>query len=63
MRTVDSTFSKKVKIFNIRTGQVLELVAEKQVLDSILISILKGKYCEQEVLSIDDFIQECHKYI
>jgi hypothetical protein len=62
MRTIDNSFSKKIKIFNIRTGQVLELIADKPTLDNIMVSILKGKYCEQEVLSIDDFIQECHKY-
>ena len=63
MRTIDNSFSKKIKIFNIRTGQVLELIAEKHILDKIMISILKGKYGSQEVLSIDDFIQECHKYL
>lgn len=63
MRTIDPMFSKKVKIFNIRTGQVLELVAEKAILDKIVLSLLQGKYGEQKVLTDEEFLEECHNYL
>jgi len=63
MRTNDPMFSKKVKILNIRTGQIFELVAEKEKLDKIMVAILKGKYGEQSPFTDADFLKECHKYI
>ena len=62
-KTIDPTFSKKVKIFNIRTGEVLELVAEKAALDKIVLALLKGKYGEQITLTDDEFLKECHGYL
>jgi hypothetical protein len=61
MRTIDPTFSKSVKIFNIRTGQVLRLEADKPVLDSIVIALLKGKYDKVEESSAEDFVSECRR--
>jgi dihydrofolate reductase len=63
MRTIDPRFSKKVKIFNIRTGQVLELVAEKHTLDKIVVALLKGKYGEQIPFTDEEFLKECHGYL
>jgi hypothetical protein len=63
MRTIDPTFSKKVKIFNIRTGEVLELVAEKAALDKIVLALLKGKYGDQTTLTDAEFLKECHGYL
>lgn len=60
MRTIDPAFSKQVKIFNVRTGKVLELVAEKETLDKIVVSLLKGKYEELKALSDEEFLKECH---
>jgi hypothetical protein len=63
MRTIDPGFSKKVKIFNIRTGEVLELVAEKNMLDKIVLALLKGKYGDQQILTDAEFLKECHSYL
>lgn len=63
MRTIDPAFSKEVKIFNVRTGEVLELVAEKETLDKIVVSLLRGKYEEHKVFSDEDFLKECHGYL
>jgi hypothetical protein len=62
-KTIHPTFSKKVKIFNIRTGEVLELVAEKAALDKIVLALLKGKYGDQVTLTDDEFLKECHGYL
>lgn len=59
MRTIDPEFSKAVKIFNIRTGQVLRLEADKATLDSIVIALLKGKYESSPPSSAADFVAEC----
>lgn len=61
--TIDPGFSKKVKIFNIRTGEVLELVSGKKLLDKIVLALLKGKYGEQITLTDEEFLKECHGYL
>lgn len=63
MRTIDPKFSKTVKIFNIRTGQILRLDARKSILDKIVVSLLKGKYVKQEPISDDLFVRTCRKSI
>lgn len=63
MRTIDPGFSKTVKIFNIRTGQILRLDARKSILDKIVVSLLKGKYVKQEPISDDLFVRTCRKSI
>ena len=63
MRTIDPGFSKTVKIFNIRTGQVLRLEADKGTLDSIVIALLKGKYEAAQLSSAADFVEECRRSV
>jgi hypothetical protein len=63
MRTIDPDFSKDVKIFNIRTGNVLQLNASKPVLDRIVVALLKGKFDKAHPSSETDFVNECRKYI
>lgn len=63
MRTIDPGFSKNVKIFNIRTGQILRLETSKSVLDHIVITLLKGKYEKQEPFTDEEFLDACRKFI
>ena len=63
MRTIDPDFTKDIKIFNIRTGNVVKLDASKTVLDHIVVTLLKGKYAKVEPSSESDFISECRKHI
>ena len=63
MRTIDPEFSKDVKIFNIRTGQVLRLETEKATLDTIVIALLKGKYESAPPSNAEDFVAECRRAI
>ncbi len=44
------------KIFNIRTGEIQKLVADKKYLDFIVVSLLQGKYQEVEKISDAEFI-------
>jgi len=59
MRTLDSRFSKSVKIFNIKTGEILRLNAEKAMLDKIMVLLLKGKYAKQMAPTTETFIEDC----
>jgi hypothetical protein len=59
MRTLDPKFSKSVKIFNIKTGQVFRLEASHDELTKIMVALLKGKYERQPPSSETDFIASC----
>jgi len=59
MRTMIPGFSKKVKIFNIKTGEILTLNADKAMLDRIVILLLKGKYVKQTAPTTETFIEDC----
>jgi len=63
MRTINPVFSKKVKIFNIRTGQILRLDADKSVLDTVVVALLKGKYMKQAPFTEEEFLASCRQYI
>jgi len=63
MRTLDKKFSKKIKIFNIKTGQVLRLEASLEQLRTIVVAILKGKYEKKPPSTEADFITECRELI
>jgi len=63
MRTLDPKFSKSVKIFNIKTGEILRLESDKAMLDRIVILLLKGKYMKQMPPTTETFIDDClHVY-
>ena len=63
LRTLDPKFSKQVKIFNVKTGEILRLEAEKHVLDRIVVLLLKGKYVKQMAPSTETFIEDCSNII
>jgi ribosomal protein S7 len=63
MKTIQPKFSKKVKIFNIRTGQILRLDADKSVLDKVVVALLKGKYMKQIPFTEEEFLTTCRQYI
>lgn len=47
------------KIFNIRTGEIQKLVADREHLDFIVISLLQGKYQEIEKITDEAFLNMC----
>jgi len=63
LRTLDPEFSKTVKIFNIKSGEILRLEAEKTVLDKIVVLLLKGKYRKQMAPTTETFIEDCSKIL
>jgi hypothetical protein len=50
---------KNFKIFNIKTNELLSLNATPEHLNTIMLSLLKGKYQTQEVKTDEEFINDC----
>ena len=55
--------SKKSKILNIKTGEILRLDATIEELNQIMIALLKGKYGKQDFISDVDFVDNCRKFL
>jgi AAA domain len=51
--------TKKVKIFNIKTGEILELCATADDLTTIVVELLRGKYEKPVVLTDAQFLEQC----
>lgn len=58
-RTLYPNDKREVKIFNIKTGEILRLNATNEDLTHIVVSILKGKYVENSPKTDDEFLNEC----
>jgi hypothetical protein len=52
---------RDIRILNIKTGEVLELQATNDELTLIMVSLLKGKYCEPVVKTNEEFVADCCK--
>jgi TusA-related sulfurtransferase len=48
-----------VKIFNIKTGEVLRVEATDAELTEIVVELLKGKYTEVKPVGNEDFVNSC----
>jgi hypothetical protein len=59
LRTIEPSFSRDFKLFNIRTGEIWKLNCEKSVLDHIVVELLKSKYIRGEMANDSDFITNC----
>jgi hypothetical protein len=62
-RTIHKDGEKEIKIFNIRSGQVLRLEATDAQLTHIVVVLLKGKYEKEPPLPEGDFINECRRIL
>ena len=57
-RTINPESTKKVKIFNIKNGEVMELHATIDELTKIIIELLRGKYEKAERLNDQQFLKQ-----
>lgn len=55
--------SRKVKIINIRTGEVCALKTESHLIDEVMMLLFENKYGKETVLSDSEFIERCAKGI
>jgi len=51
--------SKEFKIFNIKTGEQMRLEATGEQLNTIVLTLLKGKYQENIVKTDEEFVEDC----
>jgi hypothetical protein len=58
---MDSVSEKEFRIFNIKTGEILRLETTKDVLDKIVIALLKGKYDTYNPQPDEEFLRDCRK--
>ena len=58
-RTLNPGSHHSIKIFNIKTGQILRLEADNDTLTEIVAKLLKGKYEESEPINDKAFLEQC----
>jgi len=54
---------KKVKILNIKTGEIMKLESTTEQLTEIVVALLRGKYGNSEMKDDANFIQDCKNTI
>jgi hypothetical protein len=54
---------KQVKIFNIKTGEILRLCAKTEQLTGIVVALLEGKYGKPETKNDEDFVKGCQDFL
>ena len=59
----DEYQEKVFKIFNIKTGEIMRLDATIHELNTIMITLLKGKFQEPIKKTDEEFIEDCQKYV
>jgi len=58
-KTVYPDIPKMFRIINIKTGEILRLVAEPEKIDDIFVQILRGKYGKMAPVTDEEFIANC----
>jgi len=59
----DQSDEKKIKLFNIKTNELLVLDCSMADLNEVMLALLKGKFQKQELKVDDVFISECKNYL
>jgi hypothetical protein len=54
---------KKIKLFNIKTNELLVLECSMADLNEVMLALLKGKFQKQLIKADDEFIGDCKKYL
>jgi hypothetical protein len=55
--------SKKMKIINIKSGEILRLDASFEELTQIVVALLKGKYTEHAEKTDEELLHDCMTFI
>ena len=58
-RRINPMCKREFKIFNIKSGEILRLTTNMDILDKIMISLLSGKYEEHVPPNDEDFMRDC----
>ena len=62
-RDADCLNPREVRIFNIKTGEILRLNATFEELTIIVVELLRGKYESHKPKTQEEFLQDCDKFM
>jgi hypothetical protein len=62
-RNADCVNPKEVRIFNIKTGEILRLNATFEELTIVVVELLRGKYESHKPKTQEEFLQDCDKFM
>jgi hypothetical protein len=62
-RNAECVNPREVRVFNIKTGEILRLNATFDELTVIVIELLKGKYDTQKTKTNEEFLQDCKDFM
>ena len=62
-RNAECVNKREVRIFNIKTGEVLRLNATFDTLTTIVVELLRGKYESHRPKTNEEFLQECERFM
>ena len=54
---------REVRIFNIKTGEILRLNATFEELTTIVVELLRGKYMTHKPKTSEEFLEDCEKFM
>ena len=61
--TLECVNKREVRLFNIKTGEILRLNATFEELTIIVVELLRGKYERKLPKTNEEFLQDCEKYM
>ena len=59
----DNQKPREVRLFNIKTGEILRLNATFEEMTIIVVELLRGKYERKNPKTNEEFLQDCEKYM
>lgn len=62
-RSAEYLNPREVRLFNIKTGEILRLNASFEELTTIVVELLKGKYETQKRKTNEEFLLDCEKFM
>ena len=62
-RNPECANKREVRVFNIKTGEILRLNATFEELTTIVVELLRGKYERHNPKTNEEFLQDCEKYM
>jgi len=62
-RNAECANKREVRIFNIKTGEVLRLNATFEELTTIVVELLRGKYESHKPKTNEEFLQDCERFM
>jgi hypothetical protein len=62
-RNAECVSKREVRVFNIKTGEILRLNATFEELTTIVVELLRGKYERQKPKTNEEFLKDCDRFM